>query len=185
MASSLPLKASLKICCGVGGIYDDYTLNRACQETCLLENANSFGWSSWLVLLERVFLERVETFLGYVVLVKTAGLSGELFCFSGYVSVFAKLSDNLILRRAVFKPGFLLRENCRQEKAQIYVFSISTVSPRQQWGNEENSLHFEFTIGHSLIIGQIAFFNMNTNNKNHQISMITIIYTKDWVINKK
>lgn len=37
---------------------------------------------------------------------ETAGLSRELFCFWGYVSVFARLSDNLILCRAVFKPVF-------------------------------------------------------------------------------
>lgn len=29
--------------CRAVGIYDGYTLNRACQEACLLENGNSFG----------------------------------------------------------------------------------------------------------------------------------------------
>lgn len=66
--------------CRALGIYDGYTLNRACQEASLLENGNSFRWGSSSILLERVFLECVETFLGYAVLVKQQDCQ-ENFCF--------------------------------------------------------------------------------------------------------
>jgi len=54
--------------------------NRSCQEASLLEIGNSFGWGSSSILLERVFLECVEAFLGFVVLVKLEDCQ-ENFCF--------------------------------------------------------------------------------------------------------
>ncbi len=90
---------------GAKGIYNGSTLNTACQEISLLENGNSFRWGSSPALLERVFLERVETFLGYVVLVKQQDCQENFSAFEG-MCLSVRLYDNLILCRAVFKPVF-------------------------------------------------------------------------------
>ncbi len=87
-----PLLYQVKVFLVIGakGIYNGSTLNTACQEISLLENGNSFRWGSSPALLERVFLERVETFLGYVVLVKQqdcqenfSALEGMCLCLRG------------------------------------------------------------------------------------------------------